>query len=373
MRERPILSAGQLLLELESALELLRQANRYVVIDPGIGAQQLSIRITEHIALSHAYVGDEREAFEAWMHTFDMPPQLEGEVFLDEQFIDADCYGQFVYEDHSTQRCWAAWQSRAALTALPAAGVPDGWKLVPVRPTDEMVIAFAEQWYSKRQAIDSPDMADAYASMLAAAPDAPENAKAARIAELEAAFKRAEQVINRECQAAAAYRMQALELERECKRLRERLEINEQCPYDGIATRDAAMKFMTQEINSLRSKLENVSEEHDKAWRRAEASEQNLLALTAAFTAPPAAVVPEGFVDVMAAVFRELEHRHGDERGNAPRHSHTIPGVWDEDNGELAGKPCAWCALWNKGKEMLKAASAPGHHNDTADSPRSSK
>jgi len=149
------------------------------------------------------------------------------------------------------------------------------------------------------------------------------------------------------------------ELERECERLRERLEINDECPYDGIATRDAAMKFMTQEINSLRSKLENVSEEHDKAWRRAEASEQNLLALIAAFTAPPAAGVPEGFVDVMAAVFRELEHRHGDERGNAPRHSHTIPGVWDEDNGELAGKPCAWCALWNKGKEMLKAARTP--------------
>lgn len=80
---------------------------------------------------------------------------------------------------------------------------------------------------------------------------------------------------------------------------------------------------------------------------------------SAALSAPPVAGVPEGFVDVMAAVFRELEHRHGDERGNAPRHSHTIPGVWDEDNGELAGKPCAWCALWNKGKEMIKAASTP--------------
>ena len=63
----------------------------------------------------------EREAFEAWMRTFDMPPQLEGEVFLDEQLIDADCYGQFVYEDHSTQRCWAAWQARATFLTLPAA------------------------------------------------------------------------------------------------------------------------------------------------------------------------------------------------------------------------------------------------------------
>ncbi|MDW3712897.1 MULTISPECIES: hypothetical protein [Pseudomonadaceae] len=43
-------SAGQLKQELESTLELLRQANRYVGTNTSIGAQQLSIRITEHIA-----------------------------------------------------------------------------------------------------------------------------------------------------------------------------------------------------------------------------------------------------------------------------------------------------------------------------------
>ncbi|MBO2925966.1 MULTISPECIES: hypothetical protein [Pseudomonadaceae] len=43
-------SAGQLKSELESTLELLRQANRYVGVNPSIGAQQLSTRITEHIA-----------------------------------------------------------------------------------------------------------------------------------------------------------------------------------------------------------------------------------------------------------------------------------------------------------------------------------
>jgi hypothetical protein len=32
--------------------------------------------------------------------------------------------------------------------------------------------------------------------------------------------------------------------------------------------------------------------------------------------------------------------------GNAPGHGHEVPGVWDSDNGELAGKPCAWCAVW---------------------------
>lgn len=59
---------------------------------------------------------DEREAFERWMHTFDLPPALAGEVFNDPQYPEADCFGQFVYADHSTQRCWAAWQARADRT-----------------------------------------------------------------------------------------------------------------------------------------------------------------------------------------------------------------------------------------------------------------
>lgn len=34
-------------------------------------------------------------------------------------------------------------------------------------------------------------------------------------------------------------------------------------------------------------------------------------------------------------------------RGNAPGHGHSIPGVWDGDNGAMAGKECAWCRVWN--------------------------
>ncbi len=59
--------------------------------------------------------GDERKEFEAWMHTFDLPPQLDGETFADERYLEAACFGQFVYDDPLTQRCWAAWQARAAL------------------------------------------------------------------------------------------------------------------------------------------------------------------------------------------------------------------------------------------------------------------
>lgn len=50
----------------------------------------------------------------------------------------------------------------------------EGWKLVPIEPTDEMVVVFAEAWYSKRQAYDDPDMLDAYRDMLDAAPVAPQ-------------------------------------------------------------------------------------------------------------------------------------------------------------------------------------------------------
>ena len=52
--------------------------------------------------------------------------------------------------------------------------IPKGYKLVPVEPTDDMVIAFAETWYSKRQAYDDPDMLDAYRDMLATAPTPPQ-------------------------------------------------------------------------------------------------------------------------------------------------------------------------------------------------------
>lgn len=47
---------------------------------------------------------------------------------------------------------------------------PDGFALVPTVPTDNMIVAFAEQWYSARQTIDDPQMNEAYASMLAVAP-----------------------------------------------------------------------------------------------------------------------------------------------------------------------------------------------------------
>ena len=54
---------------------------------------------------------------------------------------------------------------------------------------------------------------------------------------------------------------------------------------------------------------------------------------------------------LLAELLTKLGERdRGD--GNAPGHGHEVPGIWDSDNGKLAGKPCAWCATWAKAREM---------------------
>lgn len=56
--------------------------------------------------------------------------------------------------------------------------------------------------------------------------------------------------------------------------------------------------------------------------------------------------------DMLRDLVTQLERKN---RGHvdAPGHCHEVPGVWDSDNGELAGKPCAWCALWNHAKAAV--------------------
>jgi len=65
---------------------------------------------------------------------------------------------------------------------------------------------------------------------------------------------------------------------------------------------------------------------------------------------------------VFSLVIDEIEKRDRG-NGNAPGHAHDVPGVWDSDNGALAGKPCAWCATWNKAKELRASiASVKANH-----------
>ncbi|HEX8555249.1 MAG TPA: hypothetical protein VF695_11125 [Sphingomonas sp.] len=47
---------------------------------------------------------------------------------------------------------------------------------------------------------------------------------------------------------------------------------------------------------------------------------------------------------------------HFKDRDQAPDHCHTVPGFWDDDssNGDLAGKPCDWCAKWERARLALQ-------------------
>lgn len=71
----------------------------------------------------------------------------------------------------------------ANLDAAGVASVPEGYALVPLEPTDDMTVAFAEAWFSKARPIDDCEMSDAYAAMLAAAPTPTAPADVARDAE----------------------------------------------------------------------------------------------------------------------------------------------------------------------------------------------
>jgi len=65
--------------------------------------------------------------------------------------------------------------------------------------------------------------------------------------------------------------------------------------------------------------------------------------------------------DALAEAIETLEDLRTEEDGgqcganDAPGHRHTVPGIWDDDNGELAGKPCAWCAAWDQARAALAA------------------
>ncbi len=104
--------------------------------------------------------------------------------------------------------------------------------------------------------------------------------------------------------------------------------------------------------------------ERGEQWRKEEGIKQELTPLYTAPPAnnqseqnlemvnPPAPSVPDGWLEILEAVLREMPARKG-VNGNAPGHGHRITGIWDDDNGPLSGKPCAWCMTWNKVKSML--------------------
>lgn len=37
----------------------------------------------------------------------------------------------------------------------------------------------------------------------------------------------------------------------------------------------------------------------------------------------------------------------------SPNHAHEVPGIWDSDNGEKAGQPCAECAMYDFARRIV--------------------
>jgi hypothetical protein len=102
-------------------------------------------------------------------------------------------------------------------------------------------------------------------------------------------------------------------------------------------------------------------------WERSDEGEakQAWGALIAYIDGRTAGAAPDDVRDstwrkLLEAVVREFPRHMGRRNnGNAPGHCHSRPGIWDDDNGALAGKPCAWCIAWNGAADALAAAPSP--------------
>ncbi len=64
--------------------------------------------------------------------------------------------------------------------------------------------------------------------------------------------------------------------------------------------------------------------------------------------------------NLLRAVIGEMEADEDSSTGDAPGHCHSVPGIWDEDNREKAGKQCAWCLLWAMAKQAVSTPVADG-------------
>lgn len=65
----------------------------------------------------------------------------------------------------------------------------------------------------------------------------------------------------------------------------------------------------------------------------------------------------EAWREILAAIVREMPRQRSPYNGNAPGHAHERPGIWDGDNGELSGQPCAWCKTWKLARASLDGRS----------------
>ncbi|MBI6601875.1 hypothetical protein [Pseudomonas sp. S4_EA_1b] len=97
----------------------------------------------------------------------------------------------------------------------------------------------------------------------------------------------------------------------------------------------------------------------DRLWQEVEALKAEVAGLRTGYEAyervnAELKAENEALRGVMSAVVSEIPGARISRAGNAPGHCHSIPGVWDEDNGSKAGKECAWCKVWNYAVSMGK-------------------
>ena len=105
-----------------------------------------------------------------------------------------------------------------------------------------------------------------------------------------------------------------------------------------------------------------VERRHTKDWKQPHTVVfiERLAAAVGAAKAAPAqptqAVERDGmWPKLLEAVLRELPKKRPGNDGNAPGHCHSIPGIWDSDNGARAGTECAWCLAWNAATAAIAA------------------
>jgi len=74
------------------------------------------------------------------------------------------------------------------------------------------------------------------------------------------------------------------------------------------------------------------------------------------FAAPvPAPAVPATCKISLQVDIREMLQWLIDQRGKHG-HNHKQSGIWDDDNGAMAGKPCEACAMYDKARALLQSA-----------------
>jgi len=66
--------------------------------------------------------------------------------------------------------------------------------------------------------------------------------------------------------------------------------------------------------------------------------------------------MPEETIEIPKRLLADLVYlwnMRAHRKYGSPNHSHRVPGVWDSDNGDLANRPCAECAIYDEARRLI--------------------